>query len=271
MRRRALLRLALAVLALSPLALVGWLSAEWSRWWLCRPRRLRRSLAAVGIALPGPLSATRIDKGRMNAVLVVYAGGEPRLVLKHMLRFGTLLGWAARSFGATREYPPRAGRTARTVRETRALLRLHRWGFATPRCLGFSVREHVIAMEHIAGRPLGPQLSARAEDLGAMLAAMHARRYSMGDANPENMIVDGAGRIVPFDFEQSHFAANDTQMGFDLAWAAAFLGSDGDRARFFAAYGERPRALMAATRSADAHLLGFAPIVEHYGQKWRRA
>jgi hypothetical protein len=200
---------------------------------------------------------------------LVRAGGQPRLVLKHMLAFGTLLGWAARAFGATREYPAAQNRRARSMREIRALLRLRRWGFPTSRCLGFSLRHHVVAMEYVAGAPLGPSLSARAGDLGRMLAAMHARGYSMGDANPENMIV--SDHIVPFDFEQSHFAADDAQKGFDLAWAAAFLACDADRARFYAAYGPRPRTLTAATRSADAHLLGFQPIVEHYGRKWRRA
>jgi len=282
-RRRggALLPLVLAVIVLSPLALGGWLCAEWSRRWLARPRRVRRTLERLGLAALAEgrvLSARRINKGRMNAVLLVTAtraGEEPRtLVLKHLLRFGTLLGWAARTVGATTEYPRAQGATARTVREARALVRLHRLGFPTPRCLAVSVRERVVAMEHVAGAELARE-AARAPDLagalGQLLARMHAADYSMGDANPENMLVDGQGRIVPLDLEQSHFGAETTwrRRGFDLAWAAAFLASDEQRRSFLDAYGARPAALEEATVAARTHLARFSPIVELYGRRWR--
>jgi tRNA A-37 threonylcarbamoyl transferase component Bud32 len=280
-RGGALLPLAAAVVALAPLAIVEWLGAAWARRRLTSPARVRRSLEAAGLGdlIEGcAVSAQRIAKGRMNAVLIVTLtpeAGEPRtLVLKHLLRFGTLLGWAARTFGATREYPDRQDATARTVREVRALLRLARWGFPTPRCLGFSLREQIIAMEYVEGLPLAEQMArepALVAQLGALLARMHAHDYSTGDANPENMLVDANGRIIPLDFEQSLFGAEATcaRKGFDLAWAGAFLATDEDRARLAAAYGGYPAPLAAAVRSARAHLDRFFPIVEWYGRRWR--
>jgi hypothetical protein len=242
---------------------------------------VRRSLDAVGLGRLADgcsVSARRIAKGRMNAVLLVTlvrGDGEARtLVLKHLLRFGALLGWAARRFGATREYPTAQDATSRAVREVRALLRLHRWGFPTPRCLGFSLRERIVAMDHVEGLPLAEQMMrqpALVAQLGALLARMHAHDVSTGDANPENMLVDASGRIVPLDFEQAHFGAQTTwaRKGFDLAWAGAFLASDGERARFLAAYGPRAVPLADAIRGAGAHLDRFAPIVDWYGRKWR--
>jgi hypothetical protein len=282
-RRRggALLPLAAAVVALSPLAIVEWLGAAWSRRRLTRPARVRRSLAAVGLGhlLEGAsVSAHRIAKGRMNAIVVVTLtrgnGATHTLVLKHLLRFGTLLGWAARRFGATREYPRRQDATTRTVREVRALLRLARWGFPTPRCLGFSLRDRIIAMEHVVGLPLAEQMGrepALIAQLGGLLARMHAHDYSTGDANPENMLVDARRRIIPLDFEQSLFGSQTTwaHRGFDLAWAGAFLATDEERAQLAAAYGPHPAPLVDAERAARAHLARFSPIVEWYGRRWR--
>jgi hypothetical protein len=282
-RRRggALLPLAVAVIALSPLALVEWLGAAFARRRLVHPARVRRSLEEVGLGRVADgcsVSARRIAKGRMNAVLLVTLAredGEARtLVLKHLLRFGTLLGWAARMFGATREYPTAQDATARAVREVRALLRLRRWGFATPRCLGFSLRQRIVAMEHVVGLPLAEQMMrdpALVPQLGSLLARMHAHDFSTGDANPENMLVDASGRIVPLDFEQAHFGLQTTwaRKGFDVAWAGAFLAADEERARLLAAYGPCPAPLAAATRAARAHLDRFCPIVDWYGRRWR--
>ena len=284
-RRRggALLPLLAAIVVLSPVAIVEWLGAAFARRRLVHPARVRRALATVGLAGLADgcsVSARRIAKGRMNAVLLVTlvrADGETRtLVLKHLLRFGTLLGWAARTFGATREYQAAQGATARTVREVRALRRLRRWGFPTPRCLGFSLRERIIAMEYVAGQPLAEQMArepALVAQLGALLARMHAHDFSTGDANPENMLVDGGGRIVPLDFEQAHFQAQTTwtRKGFDVAWASAFLATDEERARLLDAYGPCPAPLAHATRAARAHLDRFFPIVEWYGRRWRGA
>ena len=282
-RGGALLPLALAVVALSPVAVVAWLGAAWSRRTLTRPGRVRRSLRAVGLAALTQgcdVKARRIEKGRMNAVLIVTLtrpGEAPRLlVLKHLLAFGTLLGWAARAFGATREYPRAQGTSARTSREARASLLLHRLGFASPACLGFSVRERVVAVDYVEGRPLAEALGrspALVEQLGVLLARMHTADYSTGDPNPENMLVDSTGRIVPLDLEQSHFGAGATctRKGFDVAWAGAFLATDADRERLLAAYGPRSPELEDAIRIARAHLDRFAPIVEHYGRRWRAA
>ncbi len=279
----ALLPLGLAIAALCPLALVGWLSAEVSRRWLARPARVRRTLATLGLddwTRDATLAARRIGKGRMNAVIdvtIVRTGDAPRrLVLKHLLWFGTLLGWVARHLGATREYPEEAGRVARTRREVRALLQLGREGLPVPRLLGCSLRHHVVAMTFIEGEELAPALVREprlVEELGALLARLHGAGLSTGDANPENMAVDRRGKIVLFDLEQSHFgAATDwRKRGFDLAWAAAFLATDLDRARFYAAYGARPAPLDAAIADANRHLRRFSPLVEWYGQRWRRA
>jgi len=282
-RRRggALLPLAAAILVLSPVAIVEWLGAVFARRRLVQPARVRRALEAVGLgglAEGCTVSARRIAKGRMNAVLLVTLarpdGAGRTLVLKHLLRFGTLLGWAARTFGATREYQTAQGATARAIREVRALRRLRRWGFPTPRCLGFSLRARIIAMEYVDGLPLAEQMArqpALIPQLGALLARMHAHGFSTGDANPENMLVDAGGRIVPLDFEQSHFHGQTTwtRKGFDVAWASAFLATDEERARLHAAYGPCPPPLADATRAARAHLDRFFPIVEWYGRRWR--
>jgi MoaA/NifB/PqqE/SkfB family radical SAM enzyme len=282
-RRRGggLLPLALALVVLSPLAVIGWLGAEWSRRWLARPSRVRRSLAALRLAPLADgwsISARRINKGRMNAVLLVTLtrDGEPphQIVLKHLLRFGTLLGWAARRFGATPEYPERPGAVARCAREVRALLRLHRRGFRVPACLGYDLRRRVIAMEYVQGSELAPELGrnpSAVDDLGRILGQMHGAHYSMGDANPENMAVDAAGRIVFYDFENSLFGreVTSTKMGFDLAWAGAFLAGDRERDRLRAAYGPCPAELNEAIVAARRHISRFSPLVEWYGRRWR--
>jgi MoaA/NifB/PqqE/SkfB family radical SAM enzyme len=282
-RRRGggFLPLAIAGAVLSPLAAVLWLAAAWSRRRLARPARVRRSLAAAGcadLAAGRTIEAQRINKGRMNAVLLVTLtrDGEPprRIVLKHLLRFGTLLGWAARWFGATREYPPHPGAVARCTREVRALLRLHRQGLPVPRCLGHDLRGRLLVMEYVEGTPLAPALGrdpALIDQLGRLLARLHAAGCAMGDANPENMALDGAGRIVPFDLECVLFGAQVTakKIGFDLAWAGAFLASDGERDRLCAAYGPRSAAVERAIADARRHIARFSPLVEWYGRRWR--
>jgi hypothetical protein len=280
-RRRGggLLPLALGVVVLSPVALVGWLAAELWRLRLARPARVRSTLAQLGLgalARGRTVRGRRIGQGDMNAVLRVTLSrpGEPdrHLVLKHLLRFGTLLAWTARELGATREYPRPLGATARTIREVRAMGRLRRASVAAPRCLGFSVRRRVEAMEWIEGGDLAaalPHDPRLPEALGQLLARMHAAGVAMGDANPRNMAVDGAGRIVPFDLELSHLGgeATCTKRGFDLAWAAAFLPEEG-RARLFDAYGARSPALEQAVVDARVHLVRFHPLIDWFARRW---
>ena len=277
MKGGGLARLGVAVAALSPLAALGWVEAEWTRKRLARPERVRATLEELGIATAGKrVECRRLGQGEMNAVFLVelYGDGEPeKIVLKHTLRFGTLLGWAAREFGAMREYPRTLGRRARFAREVRALRDLHEAGIAVPRCLAASERSLAMALEWIDGPSLAYEFargdsSALAGELGALLARMHARGLAMGDANPRNVAV-GAHGLVPFDLEVSD--ETERARGFDLAWASAFLPSDAARDAFFAAYGALTPGLESAMTAARAHLARFWPLVDFYAWRWRRA
>ena len=274
---KGLPRLGLAVAALSPLAAARWVGAEWTRKRLARPERVRATLEELGISTAGKrVECRRLGQGEMNAVFLVelHGDGEPeKIVLKHTLRFGTLLAWAAREFGAMREYPRALGRRARFAREVRALRELHAAGVAVPRCLGASERSLAMALEWIDGPSLAYEFargdaSALAGELGTLLARVHARGLAMGDANPRNVAV-GARGLVPFDLEVS--GDGERARGFDLAWASAFLPSDAARAAMFAAYGERTPALDDAIAAARAHLARFWPLVDFYAWRWRRA
>jgi tRNA A-37 threonylcarbamoyl transferase component Bud32 len=277
-RGGGLVPLGLSVAALSPVALVGWLGAEWTRARLARPARVRRTLAELGIDAGGKrVECRRLGQGEMNAVFLVTLadrdGTTERIVLKHTLRFGTLLGWVAREVGAMREYPKHLSRRDRFAREVRALRELHAAGVPVPRCLGASARSYAMALEWIDGPALAFELGRRPElagDLGTLLARMHGRELAMGDANPRNVAVNPRGELVPFDLEVSHARATARQKGFDLAWASAFLPSDAARDEFFAAYGTRSPALDAAIAAARAHLARFWPLVDYYAGRWRR-
>jgi hypothetical protein len=244
-RRRGggLLPLAIAFVVLLPVGGVAWLVAEIHKRRLARPARVRRTLATLGLTTLGlghlhAIAVRRVGKGNMNAVLeVTTANGK--LVLKHMLRFGTLLAFCARELGAMREYPRRLGTFARTVREVRASRRLRRNGLRAPRVLAFDLRSRALALEWIDGVDLATRLDAHALRLGRLLARMHALDYSMGDANPRNLLVDGSGQLVAVDLEVSHLRTTAAQRGFDLAWVCAFLRDDVIRARLLDAYGPR--------------------------------
>ncbi|HEX4454154.1 MAG TPA: lipopolysaccharide kinase InaA family protein [Kofleriaceae bacterium] len=278
MKGGGLIPLGLSIAALSPIALAGWLGAEWTRARLARPDRVRATLRELGIDVAGKrIDCRRLGQGEMNAVFLVTITGHGeshKLVLKHTLRFGTLLGWVVREVGAMREYPRSLGRRARFAREVAALRELAPAGVAVPRCLGASTRSHAMAMEWIDGRALAFELGRRpalASELGRLLAQLHARDLAMGDANPRNVAVTASGRLVAFDFEVSHARASEPQKGFDLAWASAFLPSDAARDELFAAYGPRSAALDAAIAGARAHLARFWPLVDFYAWRWRRA
>jgi hypothetical protein len=279
-RGGGLVPFALAMLAVSPLALVAWVAAEVARHRLPQPGQVRRALRILGLAHLAQgcaIAVRRINRGRSNAVVLVTLtapGRRPRhLVIKRLLWFGTILGWVGRRFGATRACPAATGTRARTTREVRALLRLHRRGFPVPACLGFSVRDRLLAMEYVPGAPLAPALVRRpglVGELGRLLARMHATGFALGDANPENMAVDAHGRIVLYDFE--HAEGGDHRWyrkGFDLAWVGAFLATDDDRRRLLGAYGPRPGGLTAAIASARLHLHRFSPVIDWYGRGWR--
>ncbi len=278
MRGAGLFPLGVAVAALSPVALVGWLGAEWTRSRLARPEPVRRTLAELGIDTAGKrIACKRLGQGEMNAVFLVTLTGDGetrRLVLKHTLRFGTLLGWVVREIGAMREYPADMTRDRRFAREVHALRELDRAGVPVARCLGSSSRARVVALEWIEGPALAYALARRpalAGDLGKLLARMHACELAMGDPNPRNVAVDARDELVPFDFEVSHARATSRQKGFDLAWASAFLPDDAARASFFAAYGPRSLELEAGIASARGHLARFWPLVDFYAWRWRRA
>jgi len=272
-RGHKLFRLGAATLALWPIALAGWVGANLARRRLAQPERVRRSLAAVGIDARGKRVACRpLGHGNANAVLLVTLD-DARVVLKHTLRFGTFLGWASRSFGAMCAYPRRLGRVARYRREVRALAELRCAGVPTPRCLGASDRERVIALEWIEGRDLAAEIARRpalAGELGGLLARIHGLGFALGDANPRNFAVT-VGGLVPFDLEVTVPDATPAQQGFDLAWAAAFLPDDDARAAMYAAYGPRSRALEAGIAAADAHLAGYWPLVDLFSWRWRNA
>ncbi len=263
-------RLAAAAAVLWPVALAGWAGAQWSRRRLVKLERVQATLDALGIR-GRAVACRRLGHGEMNAVLLVTLESGERLVLKHALRFGTFLGWAAREFGAMREYPRALGRTARHAREAAALDQLARAGLPAPHCLGRD--DLVLALEWIDGTDLARELARRPElagELGRLLARMHAHGLAMGDANPRNFAVTAAG-IVPFDLEVSHAAASSAQKGFDLAWAAAFLPDEHARMRFFAAYGRRDAALDAGISAARAHLARYQPLVTLFARRWREA
>ncbi len=277
MKGSRLVALGLSIAALSPLALAGWLGAELQRRHLGRPARVRRTLRELGIPARGHIACRRLGQGAMNAVFLVEiggsaAGGGKRIVLKHTLRFGTLLGWVAREVGAMREYPRDLRRNERFIREVRALHALAAAGVPVPHCLAASDRSHAMALEWIDGPALAFELGKRPElaaDFGALLARMHAEGVAMGDANPRNVAVNARG-LVPFDLEVSHARATEREKGFDLAWAAAFLPDDAARATFFAGYGPRSQALDAAIDNARTHLAGFWPLVDIAAKRWRR-
>ncbi|HEU0031587.1 MAG TPA: RIO1 family regulatory kinase/ATPase [Kofleriaceae bacterium] len=278
MKGGALGRLGLALVALSPVAAAGWLGAAWARGALGDPARVRRTLERLGIVVgERAIRCERLGHGNMNAVFKVTLsprgdGAPETLVLKHMLGFGTLLGWGGRELGTMREHPRAIGRAARFHREHAALVALAGAGIRVPRVLGACADEHVIALEWIDGLDLGSALHdqpALAHALGALLRRIHAAGYAMGDANPRNLLVAG-GALVPIDLETSHAHATPRQQGFDLAWAAAFL-PDAARAELFAGYGARAPVLDAAITDARAHLDRFWPLVDLFAARWRRS
>jgi hypothetical protein len=280
-RHGGLVPLALAIVLIAPYGLPALAIAEILRRHLARPDRVRRSLALVGL---GPLceghalTVERLTKGNMNSVVRVTLerpGTPPiRLALKHMLHYGTLLAWGAKRFSTQRDYPRGLSATRRVIREVRALLRLEREGLPAPRLLGFSIRHRLIATEWVDGADLAVELSqpTHAAELGRLLARMHAVGFSMGDANPRNMVVDGSGRIVPFDLEVAHMGGELTvrRQGFDLAWAEAFIAEAAGRDAFFHSYGPRSAELERAMTSARRHLARFEPLLQWEARRWSR-
>jgi hypothetical protein len=276
---RGLVPLALSIAALSPLAVAAWVAAAWTRTRLARPQRIARTLGELGIDVAGKrVECTRLGQGEMNAVYLVTVHGDgggdaQRFVVKHTLRFGTLIAWVAREVGAMHRYPRDVRRHTRFAREVAALRTLARAGVAVPHCLGATARSHAMAMELVAGPSLAFELGHRPElasALGRLLAKLHAAGIAMGDPNPRNIAVTASGELVPFDLEVSHDRATDAHKGFDLAWAAAFLPGDDARAAMFAAYGSRSHALDAAIAATRAHLDRFWPLVDLYAWRWRR-
>jgi hypothetical protein len=211
------MRPAIAILVLLPLRVVAWLAAHVQRRWLSQEKRVRETLAALGL---GPLIAgreiavRRIGKGHMNAVLAV-SFDDRALVLKHMLGMGTL---------------------SRTVREVLALRFLRRHRVPAPKVLGYDVRRRVIALSWIDGVDLSTRLDDRAADLGRLLARMHALGLAMGDVKPIHFVLDRDERIVPVDLGEAHLRATPAQCAFDLACACAFLHDGLSRARLLEAY-----------------------------------
>jgi hypothetical protein len=284
-RRRGggLLPLALIALAISPIALTAWLGAQFSRWRLSRPAQVRRSLSRLGLqslTQGRSISARRISQGYSNSVVkVTLEGGQGLerqvLVIKHVLRFGTLLAWVAREFSATNQHPQAISRRARTIREIKALRCLHRHGIPAPLCLAYRVRDGLFAMEWIEGVELGALLHTDvtlAARLGALMSQMHSNGFAMGDANPTNLLVNRAGQIVALDHEFAHLGRDAVwaKKGFDLAWAASFMPNDSWRRVFFEHYGELSQPLLTALTKSEAHLLRFGPAIDWFAQYWRR-
>jgi hypothetical protein len=279
----ALPRLAVELAALAPVAGVAWLGAEWSRARLADPARVRTTLDALGIATRGrTLTCRPLGRGNMNAVVLVTlteacpSGGRApeRIVLKRMLRFGTLLGWGGRELGTMREHPRPIDRTARWQRELAVRDALVGAVVRVPRCLGASAALHALALEWIDGDSLSSALARGdrlAGALGALLARMHAHGIAMGDANPNNLAVTASGELVPFDLETAHAPATARQQGFDLAWAAAFLPDARAHAELADAYGPVAAPIAAARAAAQAHLDRYWPLVDVFARRWRRA
>jgi hypothetical protein len=268
-------RLAVGLAALAPVAAVAWVGAGLSRRYLANLEVVARSLRAVGIA-GVPRRARLLGDGNMNAVLLVELPGGRRVVLKHMLRFGTLLGWGGRELGTMAQHPGTLGRAARFDRELAALEAFARAGVGVPAVLGANRREHVIALDYIDGGDVARLLAREpartveiAGQLGEMLARVHRAGYAFGDPNPRNLLVAG-GRLVALDLETSHADANDLQQGFDLAWASAFLPAAGGAA-MLDAYGARSRELDAAIDAAHAHLERYWPLVDLFARRWGAA
>lgn len=275
MKGERLPRLAVGLAALAPVAAVAWAGAGLSRRYLAREDVVRRTLASVGLPARAAMSIRTLGDGNTNAVILAETSGR-RVVLKHMLRFGTLLGWGGRELGTMAQHPRTLGRTVRYERELAALETFARGGIGVPAILGASRREHVIALEHIDGVDIARTLArepARTADLagqlGELLARVHAIGYAFGDPNPRNLLVTARG-LVAIDLETSHARANPEQKGFDLAWASAFLPIAA-RASMLRAYGVRSRELDAGIDAAHAHLERYWPLVDLFARRWGSA
>jgi Kae1-associated kinase Bud32 len=172
--------------------------------------------------------------GVLNDVFLIIAhvdGGERKVFVKRFKDWSgfkwfplTMWSFGARSFSVSGQ--------ARLAKECAISEVLRREGFNVPKILHVSNAERLVFMEYIEGENLSlaiKRLTAttdhgavegelvKVDKAGEILARVHSRDISLGDAKPENMLVKQNGDIFLIDFEQA-------TMGGDKAWdIAVFL------------------------------------------------
>jgi tRNA A-37 threonylcarbamoyl transferase component Bud32 len=102
-------------------------------------------------------------------------------------------------------------------------------GFNVPKVLHVSHNERLVFMEYIEGDNLSSAIKriaaaknkekmqqdlAKIASVGEALARVHALNFALGDAKPENVIVDSTDKIYLLDFEQ---ASRDGDKVWDVA------------------------------------------------------
>jgi tRNA A-37 threonylcarbamoyl transferase component Bud32 len=158
--------------------------------------------------------------GILNDVYLVSASQEDvmkRVVVKSFrdwssFKWFPLTLWAV----GTRSFAVLGG--ARLQREYAMNQLLHSSGISVPRILHISPRERLVFMEHIEGedlsklikRTLDPKNSDGLEQdldavrrVGCLLARIHANDIALGDAKPENFMINSQGEIYLMDLEQA--------------------------------------------------------------------
>ena len=133
-----------------------------------------------------------------------------------------------------------------------------------------------IALEWIEGHAMGGELpragAAMAARLGRTLAAVHGAGVALCDGHPGNALYSH-GRVVIIDLEFAALAADATpaRLGFDLAYASAFMPDEPCRRALLAGYGVRANDLELAFAVAARSLLAFAPLVRLEARRWKPA
>jgi tRNA A-37 threonylcarbamoyl transferase component Bud32/predicted nucleotidyltransferase len=153
---------------------------------------------------------------------VVGREGGARLTVK---RYGDIssLKWALLGLWALPGKRYVVSPAIRMAREYYAIRALRGLGVRTPRVLALAIPSHVMVTEMVDGTSLEGHvvrflLHGEKRDVvagfGELMGRVHGAGWTLGDAKPENVLVDGEGRYVLVDLEQA-------EEGGDPCWDIA--------------------------------------------------
>ncbi len=179
--------------------------------------------------------------------------GGVRVVVKRFSSEIGLLKWLPPAIFLRASYPFTLVPRERFKRELR-FMTFEGWqGFRVPKIVSVDEEELVVVREFVEGEPLRCDKPEDAATLGRVLAEVHSKGFSMGDAKPTNLLISGG---VPYvvDAEQSVPFREDWG-GWDLAVAAFFISlvNYAEVSKFRELFGELSRAYLKSGGSRNAY------------------